>query len=184
MTTTKEQLKQVAREKLQRQGVRALTMRDLGEEVGIKSSSVMYHFKSKDGLLLELATDYTNNFIQFLSQVDQTVPNPTRRMGALLDMIESVSADGKFCLCGMLASDVHELDDATTQVIKGYFSRFETWVAALLQDGGAAAYDKKGAESLAQVVVSGIEGAMLMDRSEGTLSRVTAIRAWAMSLMR
>jgi AcrR family transcriptional regulator len=50
VTNVKDELKRLATEQTQRGGVRSVTLRDLGRAVGIKSPSVLYHFKNKDTL--------------------------------------------------------------------------------------------------------------------------------------
>jgi AcrR family transcriptional regulator len=51
VANVKDELKRLATEQTQRGGVRSVTLRDLGRAVGIKSPSVLYHFKNKDTLV-------------------------------------------------------------------------------------------------------------------------------------
>ena len=63
MNETKEKLIKIAITTIQKYGINGLTIRALGNTVGIKSSSVLYHFNNKDGLLNELIKVYNEKKI-------------------------------------------------------------------------------------------------------------------------
>ena len=58
----KEKLISIATDTVQRAGVHAITMRNIGSAAGIKSSSVMYHFKNKMGYFRKLPVHIYSSF--------------------------------------------------------------------------------------------------------------------------
>jgi len=175
MNEIKENLIQIATNTVQESGISALTMRELGEAVGIKSSSVMYHFKSKDGLLLELVNSYNSTFTQFLDEITRTHEQAIVRLLKLVDILESILKEGKFCLCGMLASQSTSLDLETKETIRKFFQASQQWVATTLNH-------RDDADVLAMVVISSLEGAMLLDKLDEQTQRIEAVRTWVKSL--
>lgn len=52
----------VAQDLLQRKGFNGFSYRDLAAEIGIKTSSIHYHFPTKDDLALNLVRNYRQIF--------------------------------------------------------------------------------------------------------------------------
>lgn len=152
-------------------------MRDLGEAVGIKSSSVMYHFKSKDGLMQEIASSYTDVFFDRLRDLEVRSPEPAARLQGLVDIFEEALSADKMCLCGMLAADSSQLDDRAEATVKRFFARMEEWVAEQLDGAGVTGVS-------AQLIVSSLEGAMLLDKLGSQPERLQVVRGWLASLLK
>lgn len=175
MPSIKEKMIAIATETAQKAGVRAITIRELGAAVGIKSSSVMYHFRSKDGLLQEISTAYLDLFFLRLDGIERTTPTPGQRLQALVDLFEEALNADKMCLCGMLAAESAELDHETQATTRRFFQRMEAWAADQLKEAGAD-------PAPASLIVSSLEGAMLLDRLDGKNERLQAVRKWLMTL--
>ncbi|MFQ5485294.1 MAG: TetR/AcrR family transcriptional regulator [Gammaproteobacteria bacterium] len=171
MATIKDDMIRIATETAQKAGIRAITMRELGEAVGIKSSSVMYHFQNKDGLLQAIVATYRTLFFSRLADMTGREKNPLKRLHRLIDLFEESLDKDKMCLCGMLASEVQELDIDTRKTTKLFFKDMEHWVGEQLE---AAGIDS----GLAPLVVSALEGAMLLDRLDGQHQRLRGVRRW------
>jgi len=175
MNTVKDKLIEIATDTVQKSGINALTMRELGDAVGIKSSSVMYHFKSKDGLMYELVSSYSEGFTLYLEELTKTYTDPQTRLLKFIDIFEDVLKDGKFCLCGMLASQNENLDILTRDKTREFFDASEVWVEKALTK-------EQNDVSLAKVIISSLEGAMLLDKLDEKTQRLNAVRTWLKSL--
>jgi len=171
----KEKLINIATDTVQRAGIHAVTMRDLGDTAGIKSSSVMYHFESKNGLLQELATSYLQIFFERLGEIKITFSSPADRLQALVGLFEEGLNEEKICLCGMMAAEFANLDDKSQAITKLFFTRLEKWVATQLLDAEAN-------PETAPLIVSSLEGAMLLDRLDNKNVRLKAVRNWLVTL--
>lgn len=175
MSDIKDDLIKIATQTIQKSGINKLTMRELGNAVNIKSSSVMYHFKSKDGLMSELVKVYNENFFQYLSEINGQVKEPKKRLEKLVTLFESVLEEDKLCLCAMLASESDNLDDITKEQIQEFFINLDKWTESNLI---LMNLDK----SLSKVIMSSLEGAMLIDKLENKNIRLKAIKLWIQSL--
>ena len=65
-TDTRETIMRAAGAMVQNRGYNALSFRELAAEVGVKSSSVHYHFPTKGDLAVALARRYTDNLVVYL----------------------------------------------------------------------------------------------------------------------
>lgn len=77
------------------------------------------------------------------------------------------------CLCGMLAAEYPTLPDAMRDAVIRFFDENEAWVARVLEEGrqqGTLAFTGP-ARHVARLIVSGLEGAMLIARPYGDLAR-------------
>jgi len=175
MSTIKEDLVQIATQTVQKSGINSLTIRELGETVGIKSSSVMYHFKSKDGLLQELIKSYTEGFVHYLDALNNEYTDKSVRLDKFVDVFESVLKDEKFCLAGVFASQNKNLDTVTAQKTLDFFEYAQNWIASNLND-------ETNSIQTAGVVISSLEGAMMLDKLDGTTTRLNSVRQWIKSL--
>lgn len=168
---TKEQLTAAAVETIQRSGVHGVTFRNLGAQVGIKSASVHYHFGSKDGLLSTVTAHYTDTFLAHLAALEGS---PVARLLGLLALFDVALADGRGCLCAAMAIHPDQLDDTTRQQLRAYFDAVEDWAAGPLRELGQPA--------AAGMLVSAMEGALLIDRLDQGRDRLGQLRRWILSL--
>ena len=175
MNATKEKLINIAINTIQKYGINGLTIRDLGNAVGIKSASVLYHFNNKDGLLNELIKVYNENFFLLLKDIEKKHNNPLDRIDALVCIFESVLSEDKICLCGMLASDNEILDDITKNQTENFFDEVEQWIEKNIIELGL---DK----NLSKIIISSLEGAMLIDKLNNKSERLKAVRVWIKTL--
>lgn len=171
MSNIKEDLIKIATNTIQKSGIHKLTIRDLGAAVNIKSSSVMYHFKSKDGLMFELVKIYNENFFNHLDSINKSTDNVNVRLNKLVDIFEAVLLEDKLCLCGMLASENENLDLATKNQVKYFFEKLNKWV----EDNLALINIDK---NISKVIVSSLEGGMLVDNLSCKEENLRAIRVW------
>lgn len=102
-----------ARLLLQTRGFNAFSFRDLAAAVQIKSSSVHYHFSTKEDLGLALMQGYRQELQTFLDELAfRPRSTAASRLKAFMALFEATAADGdKLCLAGMLASDFATLGD-------------------------------------------------------------------------
>ena len=56
--------------------------------------------------------------------------------------------------------------------------QLESWVAGVLRQGKGARLSARQAGRQARVIVSSLEGALLLDKGEGSSERLSAVKAW------
>jgi len=181
MTDIKKQLKDIATATVQRGGIYAVTMRELGKAVGIKSSSVMYHFENKDGLLREITMDYRDEFFTMLAEVEIKKTDLRQKLFALLDIFKDALGERKYCLFGMMAAEVQYLDKPTRKIVESFFDRLASWIEKQIKESHHQAL-KKHAVSHARMLISGLEGALLLDKATGSQKNLDAMKHWIVTV--
>ncbi len=154
---------------LRTRGFNAFSHRDLAALVGVKSSSVHYHFPSKEDIGLALIGDYRAEVMAYLSALED-LPVPQR-----LDCFTSLFADAavsgdRWCVAGMLASDFETLGEALQAEVRRFFTDVEGWLAAqarLLQPD----LKPSAAQRLGKTCMALMEGSLLLARSQGEPQR-------------
>ncbi len=80
------------------------------------------------------------------------------------------------CLCGMLAAEYQTLPEPMRHAVVRFFDANEVWLERVLVQGrrsGALLYSGPAKEA-ARLLVSGLEGAMLVARPYGDVTRFQA----------
>lgn len=176
MDDIRTQLKKIAVKMAQTLGIQGITFRDLGKATNIKSSSVFYHFGSKDKLLLEIVKDYKDGFLEKLKEIENSDESVLNKMLALVSIFEEPYKNKSFCLCGMFAAEFKALDDETLRVLNQFFDETEEWITKIIVQ------DKKissqNAKMYAALIISGLEGALMLDRVKDNLSHLHAMKDW------
>lgn len=160
----------VAQRLVQVRGFNGFSYADVAEALGIRKASLHYHFPSKDDLGRALLARYRERFRNALDAIEAAVDDPRERLRRYARLYLSVLRDeNRMCLCGMLAADFATLAKPVRAEIRRFFDDNEAWLSRVLEDGrarGLLAF--KGSPAAAAVVlVSGLEGAMLVARSSG-----------------
>lgn len=68
---TKERIMDVALHMFSEKGYEATSIRNICSEVGIKESTLYYHFKNKQDILDSLVTKFKNHIAELLSHIDE-----------------------------------------------------------------------------------------------------------------
>jgi len=170
---TQAVLLDAAQELVQVRGYNAFSFRDLAERVGIKSASIHYYFPSKGDLCRALLVRYRQRFNAALADIDRRGRGPRRKLKSYTQLFhDTLEMGNRMCLCGMLAADLETLPPQVLDELRGFFTDNQEWLAKVLTEGqetGKARFDGN-AEAEARLIVSGLEGAMLVARLYGDLA--------------
>ncbi|MCC0176306.1 TetR family transcriptional regulator C-terminal domain-containing protein [Waterburya agarophytonicola K14] len=80
---------------------------------------------------------------------------------------DNLAVDNKFCLCGMLASEINSLSDEVKQAIQDFFTDNELWLSQSIEKGKVDGSLKitTSPDLIAAQLLATLEGAMLIARS-------------------
>ncbi|MEL6501467.1 MAG: TetR/AcrR family transcriptional regulator [Cyanobacteria bacterium J06607_15] len=165
---TAQKILTVAQHNVQTKGFNGFSYRDLAVEIGIKTSSIHYHFPTKDDLALALVEAYHNAFEAELTKIRVESGNGRSQLKKYIQLFErNLAVDNKFCLCGMLASEINSLSERVKQAIQSFFSANELWLSELIAKGQAdGSLNQAVTPDLAAAqLLATLEGAMLIARS-------------------
>ncbi len=182
MSAKRDQIEEVATQAIKSGGLSSVSFRTLADQVGVKSSSVHYHFPTKDDLAESVIRRYTKDFEETLVQIESENETPLDRLRAFIGTYEAAVENGDICLCGMMAAELSSLDEAGQLALRGYFRRNEEWLEELFASSDQLALDGVTPAELAQTFLAGLQGATLIDRAAGATRRLSAYRALARAL--
>jgi len=159
MKDTKTKILDIAERMTQQKGFNGFSYIDLAEEVGVKTSSIHYHFKAKADLGLALVERTHEVHVAEFRHLNKQVADPEQRLTTLIDFFQSYIKDDKFCLCGMLTAEMQSVSVAVRSRLKTYFEDVQSWVAAQLQEMGIRDSRKR-----ALSFICALEGSLLIAR--------------------
>jgi TetR/AcrR family transcriptional repressor of nem operon len=170
---TAQRILDIAERLVQTQGFNGFSYADIAAELHITKASLHYHFATKGELGAELIARYHETFQRALDGIAADEPDARRRLRRYADLYAGVLRKDRMCLCGMLASEFGTLPGPMKEAVKRFFDANEAWVARVLEQGRRArALRFRGPpEELSRTLVASLEGAMLVARSYGDVSR-------------
>jgi len=171
----------VAEHLVQVRGFNAVSYADIAAELKITKAALHYHFAGKAELGEALIGRYAERFGQALAAVDADVGavSAPAKLASYADLYLQVLRQRRMCLCGMLAAEYPTLPAGMQDAVLQYFDDNETWLERVLEQGRAErTLEFAGpARDTARVIVSSLEGAMLVARPYGDVARFEAAAA-------
>jgi TetR/AcrR family transcriptional regulator, transcriptional repressor for nem operon len=158
---------------VQVRGFNGFSYADIAAELQITKASLHYHFATKADLGEALISRYAARFLQALAEVDTAGAAAPAKLAAYAKLYADVLSDQRMCLCGMLAAEYPTLPDPMKTAVLGFFDENEAWLAAVLEQGReerSLAF-AGSVRDTARMIVSGLEGAMLVTRPYGDTAR-------------
>jgi TetR/AcrR family transcriptional regulator, transcriptional repressor for nem operon len=175
---TASRILDVAERLVQVRGFNGFSYADIAAELQLTKAALHYHFAGKADLGEALITRYASRFAGALAQTDAGL-SASGKLAAYADLYLQVLRDRKMCLCGMLAAEYQTLPQPMRDAVLGFFDQNEIWLEAVLvqgRDEGSLQFTGS-ARDTARMVVSGLEGAMLIARPYGDIARFQAAAA-------
>jgi TetR/AcrR family transcriptional regulator, transcriptional repressor for nem operon len=163
----------VAERLAQRRGFNGFSYADVAAELDITTASLHYHFSGKAELGRAMLSRYAERFAQALADIEVRLPDAPERLLAYAELYAVVLRERRLCLCGMLAAEYQTLPKPMRDRVIGFFDENETWLTKILEDGRAAGQLQFAGspQEAARMIVCGLEGAMLIARPYGDISR-------------
>ena len=166
----------VAERLAQMRGFNGFSYADIAAEVEITKAALHYHFATKADLGEALIGRYAARFGEALAAIDASTSAAPARLRGYADLYVDVFRKQRMCLCGMLAAEYPTLPGPMQSAVLEFFDHNETWLQAVLEQGRSeGSMDFTGpARDIARMIISGLEGAMLVSRPYGDAARFQA----------
>ena len=158
---------------VQVRGFNGFSYADVAGELSLTTASLHYHFPGKAELGRALIARYASRFNNALAEIDARDGDAPGSLRAYAGLYADVLRGRRMCLCGMLAAEYQTLPEAMRDAVIGFFDENEAWVEAVLirgRDDGTLAFEGSPREA-ARLIVSALEGAMLVARPYGDVER-------------
>jgi TetR/AcrR family transcriptional repressor of nem operon len=170
---TATQMLDVAERLVQVRGFNGFSYADVAAELKITKAALHYHFAGKAELGEALVARYATRFAEALTEVEARTAEAPARLDAYADLYLDVLRQQRMCLCGMMAAEFETLPTPMRDALIGFFDENERWLARVLDRGrkeGTLTFTGS-ARATARMIVSGLEGAMLVARPFGDITR-------------
>jgi TetR/AcrR family transcriptional repressor of nem operon len=175
---TASRILDVAERLVQVRGFNGFSYADIAAELHITKAALHYHFAGKADLGEALIVRYASRFAGALAGIDAGL-SASGKLAAYADLYLQVLRNRKMCLCGMLAAEYQTLPQPMQDAVISFFDQNESWLEAVLvqgRDEGTLQFTGS-ARDTARMIVSGLEGAMLIARPYGDIARFQAAAA-------
>jgi TetR/AcrR family transcriptional repressor of nem operon len=166
----------VAERLVQLRGFNGFSYADVASELGLTKASLHYHFAGKAELGEALIARYAQRFAGALAEVDENVEDERGKLAGYADLYGNALREQRMCLCGMLAAEYETLPGQMRRTVLSFFDANEAWLETVLEKGrrrGTVVFEGSAREA-ARLIVSGLEGAMLVARPYGDVARFQA----------
>jgi TetR/AcrR family transcriptional regulator, transcriptional repressor for nem operon len=166
----------VAERLLQVRGFNGFSYADVAAELKITKASLHYHFASKAELGEALIDRYAARFARALAEIEGGPADTPAKLDAYAKLYADVLRGKRMCLCGMLAAEYRTLPKPMQNAVIRFFDENEVWLEAVLvqgQEEGTLEFTGSASQA-ARMIVSALEGAMLVSRPYGDITRFQA----------
>jgi len=174
---TVDRILDVAERLVQTLGFNGFSYGDVAGELRITKAALHYHFPTKGALGSRLVARYGEAFRGALAEIDAAESEARRKLARYARLHAGVLRGNRMCLCGMLAADQATLPREMRARVRAFFDANEAWLGGVLEHGrraGELRFDGAPREQ-ARVLLSALEGAMLVARSYGDVARFTSV---------
>jgi len=174
---TSQKILDIAERLVQTRGYNGFSYADIADALHVTKASLHYHFPAKADLGKRLIERYERNFLAELGRIDTAGKDARDKLRRYAAIYEGVLSADRMCLCGMLAAEYGTLPKPMREDMRHFFDENERWLVAVLQEGKRSKLLNfpGSAADAAQTLIGALEGAMMIARSYGDVSRFKAV---------
>ena len=173
---TAERALDIAERLVQTRGFNNFSYADIAKELGVTTASLHYHFRGKAELGQALIARYAHRFGEALERIDAEVLDARAKLEAYASLYAGVLEGKRMCMCGVLAAEYQTLPKPMRRTVIEFFDDNQRWLVRVLELGQTekSLAFTGSADDVAQSILSTLEGAMLVSRPYGGLTRFNA----------
>jgi TetR/AcrR family transcriptional repressor of nem operon len=167
---TDQRILDSAQQLLQARGYNGFSYKDIAADVNIKTSSIHYHFATKQILIGCLFERYSTNFFDLLEQIAQSDKSRLACLEALCEIFEDTARSGRFCMCGSLAAVYYAVPENVNIQIQQFTQKAKRWIEQVLEQGiqSGEVSIRTTSKEHATILFAALEGALLLSQSGAT----------------
>src|SRR5438445_5524947 len=166
----------VAERLAQSRGFNGFSYADVAAELHLTKAALHYHFAGKAEMGEALISRYSQRFAAALEALDSGAMSAPAKLEGYANLYLDVLRDKRMCLCGMLAAEYQTLPERMRDAVIRFFDANEAWLQRVVDQGQHEGTLNAGASAkeIARAIVGGLEGAMLIARPYGDVTRFQA----------
>ncbi|AEF53115.1 TetR/AcrR family transcriptional regulator [Marinomonas posidonica] len=165
---TKNKIMDLAEQYIISGGYGAFSFRDLADDIGIKSASVHYHFRTKSDLVAAVMFRYTDIFSKNLPDPTEQEADPQRMLNGFIDGFKAKIVDqNHMSLCTMLTADKHILPEEVNASLTAFYDVKITWLTQVCLRLPSLSQSLDQAHSSAVRILASLHGASVLVQATG-----------------
>lgn len=165
-----------AEEIIQLKGYGGFSYADVAAELKITKAALHYHFPGKAELGEALIAAWAARFAAAFAALDAAGGPALTRLHGYIDLHARILGQRKMCICGMLAAEYQTLPAPMRAALVKFFDHSQVWLAGNLEQGRSEGTLRfaGAARDTALLIISALEGAMLLAGPNGDIERFNA----------
>ena len=168
MSDTEQFILNTTEDMIRQGGYNGFSFRNIADVIGIKSSSVHYHFETKEKLGAATTKRYTENFMTALGNPEQIKADGVNPVVYYITAFRNaIISDKGMCLCGILGTETSMLPESIVVELKNFFDKNVEWLENAYRHIG---YSEDGLKGKALQTLSLLEGAMIISTTTKDLA--------------
>ncbi|BCE00056.1 TetR/AcrR family transcriptional regulator [Marinicellulosiphila megalodicopiae] len=159
--STREQLIEIAELCIRTGGYSSFSFRTIADQLGIKSSSVHYHFPKKEDIGLAVIDNYSEKFRQHLFNEHVEVLSAKDAIIYYINMfLTELTKEKKMCACIVLSAEQTEISENMKTGLKQFYSLNLNWIRHTLKKDSEF-NDNKNINGVSNFIFSTLQGALI-----------------------
>lgn len=175
---TNQRIVETATALMQARGYNAFSYADIADQIGIRKASIHYYYPSKSDLAQAAVARYRTRVHAALDQIARETSDAYQRLEHYVALSGSMlNGANQMCLCALLAAEQTTLPDDVRAEIQQFYAEQTNWLQEVVQSGVEAGSLRIAGspQQAAQLLLAGVEGAMLAARVYRDLAHYKAI---------
>lgn len=123
-TNSRTRILEVAKPLFVARGYRGLSMRELGEAVGVSKAAIYYHFRDKESLFSALVEEAIAQLEALILAAEQARPDARSRVEHIVRAILALPVDERAMIRVAMQEMAHMSDEARQHFLEHYSRRF------------------------------------------------------------
>ena len=164
---------------VQAKGFGCFSYADVASDLKITRAALHYHYPGKAELGEALIARYSRRFDDALVAIDAAGGSALAKIDSYIILYADMVSQQRMCLCGMLAAEYETLPAAMQAEVVRFFDRNADWLQRVLDQGrseGTVPFAGP-ARDAAVLIISALEGAMLVARPYGDIEKFRSTAA-------
>jgi TetR/AcrR family transcriptional regulator, transcriptional repressor for nem operon len=170
---TSTRILDIAERVVQTKGFGRFSYADVASDLKITKAALHYYYPGKAELGEALIARYSTRFDGALIAVDAAGGSAVAKLDAYISLYAEIVSQQRICLGGMLAAEYEMLPAPMQAEVVRFFDRNAHWLERVLEQGrseGAVRF-AGSADDTAVLIISVLEGAMLVARPYGDIEK-------------
>ncbi|MBI3594926.1 MAG: TetR/AcrR family transcriptional regulator [Nitrospirae bacterium] len=185
---TKEAILDAAQSIIQSCGANGISYQHISDIVNIRKASIHYHFPTKDRLIEALVRRYSPKFLKCVDDLILLPVSARIKLKKYIELFEKTLQDEpgmKVCLCGMLSAELASMGNPTVLLLRRFYRENIGRLSQILDEGNSSGSLSFTGDSaiLGALILSLLEGAMIVSRTEGGVPQFKAVKNQLLRLL-